>query len=92
MSSLTLPDAMRRPRAEGYTVREDGPHLLVDGVADAAQVTRALAAHDHWLTELVPVHAGLEAVFLELVGKDEAAGTRHDRRGDHAVATQGVVA
>ncbi|UKJ65345.1 ATP-binding cassette domain-containing protein [Cellulosimicrobium cellulans] len=79
-------------RADGFTVREDGPHLLVDGVADAARVTRALAAHDLWLTELVPVHAGLEAVFLELVGKDEAAGTRHDRHGDHVVATQGVVA
>lgn len=68
-------------RDAGLVVREDGHHhLLVDGVADAADVTRLLAAQDLWLDELVPVQAGLESVFLELTAQDAALGSRHDRR------------
>ncbi|MCB7137873.1 ATP-binding cassette domain-containing protein [Cellulosimicrobium marinum] len=67
-------------RDGGLTVREDGPHLLVDGVPDASSITRTLAGHDLWVSELVPVQQGLEAVFLELTAKDAAAGSRHDRR------------
>ncbi|OLT46008.1 ABC transporter [Cellulosimicrobium sp. CUA-896] len=66
--------------AAGHGVRRDGRHLLVDGVAEPARITRALAAHDLWVDELVPVQAGLESVFLELTAKDAAAGSRHDRR------------
>jgi ABC-type multidrug transport system ATPase subunit len=66
--------------AAGHGVRHDGRHLLVDGVAEPARITRALAEHDLWVDELVPVQAGLEAVFLDLTAKDAAAGSRHDRR------------
>nr|WP_194720288.1 ABC transporter ATP-binding protein [Cellulosimicrobium arenosum] len=67
-------------REAGWVVRPDGRSLMVDGVEDPAAITRALAGRDLWVDELVPVQAGLESVFLELVGKDEAAGSRHDRR------------
>lgn len=66
--------------AAGHAVRRDGRHLLVDGVAEPARITRALAERDLWVDELVPVQAGLESVFLELTAKDVAAGSRHDRR------------
>ncbi|MBD5787753.1 ATP-binding cassette domain-containing protein [Cellulosimicrobium terreum] len=79
-------------RAAGFVVREDGRHLLADGVADAAQVTRTLAAHDLWVTELVPVQAGLESVFLELTARDAATGSRHDRREGRSAAAEGVTA
>lgn len=69
-------------RAAGVVVREDGSHLLADGVADAADITRTLAAHDLWVTELVPVRADLESVFLDLTAQADADGApARSRRG-----------
>ncbi|MCA1824174.1 MAG: ABC transporter ATP-binding protein, partial [Frankia sp.] len=53
-------------RTAGYDVSNDGAHLLVRGAADPADVTRALARKRVYLTELTPVTATLESVFLEL--------------------------
>ncbi|MEU8225486.1 ATP-binding cassette domain-containing protein [Kribbella sp. NPDC048915] len=50
----------------GMTVRADGNHLLVEGAPDPAEVTRRLAQHELYVSELVPVRADLESVFLEL--------------------------
>ena len=50
----------------GLAVRADGGMLVVDGAADAADITRRLAHHELYVNELVPVRAGLESVFLEL--------------------------
>lgn len=66
-----LPRAAQVLAGAGLAVRPDGAHLLVDGVADPAQVTYLLAHQGIYVRELVPVRAGLEQVFLELT---QAAG------------------
>jgi ABC-2 type transport system ATP-binding protein len=48
------------------TVRPDGRYLLVEGAPDPADVTRRLAHQELYVSELVPVRADLESVFLEL--------------------------
>jgi ABC-2 type transport system ATP-binding protein len=52
--------------AAGMTVRADGNYLLVEGATDPADVTRRLAHQELYVSELVPVRADLESVFLEL--------------------------
>ena len=51
-------------------VRTDGELLVVDGVADPADITWRLAQHDLFVRELVPVRADLESVFLQLTADD----------------------
>ena len=69
----------------GRTVRADGEHLVVDGVGDGAEITRLLARHELWVSELVPLQADLESVFLDLTAQAEAeATTARPRRGAHA--------
>jgi ABC-2 type transport system ATP-binding protein len=50
----------------GLVVRADGNHLLVEGAADPADITKRLADKGLYVNELVPVRADLESVFLEL--------------------------
>ena len=52
--------------AAGFTVSSTGDAWRVQGVTDPALVTRALADAGHYLTELAPISADLETVFLEL--------------------------
>ncbi len=52
--------------AQGWTVRRDGRHLLVDGAPGAARITEVLAREGLFVDELVPVRADLESVFLDL--------------------------
>jgi ABC-2 type transport system ATP-binding protein len=61
-----LEAATRILTAAGMTVRTDGKYLLVEGAADPADVTRRLAHQELYVSELVPVRADLESVFLEL--------------------------
>jgi len=58
--------ATRILTASGMTVRPDGRYLLVEGAPDPADVTRRLAHQELYVSELVPVRADLESVFLEL--------------------------
>nr|WP_167203224.1 ATP-binding cassette domain-containing protein [Kribbella shirazensis] len=58
--------ATRILTAAGMAVRADGKYLLVEGAADPADVTRRLAHQELYVSELVPVRADLESVFLEL--------------------------
>ena len=58
--------AARILTAAGMTVRTDGKYLLVEGAPDPADVTRRLAHQELYVSELVPVRADLESVFLEL--------------------------
>ena len=66
---VRVPD---QPRARhvlehaGFRVGDEADALQVQGVADPGQVTRALADAGLYLTELSPVAADLESVFLEL--------------------------
>jgi ABC-2 type transport system ATP-binding protein len=50
----------------GMSIRADGKYLLVEGAPDPADVTRRLAHQELYVSELVPVRADLESVFLEL--------------------------
>jgi ABC-2 type transport system ATP-binding protein len=52
--------------AGGATVRPTDDHLVVSGVPDPAWITRTLAGHDLWVTELTPITPDLESVFLQL--------------------------
>jgi ABC-2 type transport system ATP-binding protein len=55
--------------AAGFTVTGMGDAWRVHGVLDPAAVTRALAQAGHYLTELSPIAADLETVFLDLTRK-----------------------
>ncbi len=58
----------------GLLVSQEGCLLVVMGTSDGAQITQRLAAHDLFVSELTPVRADLESVFLELTA-DEGLGT-----------------
>jgi ABC-type multidrug transport system ATPase subunit len=68
--------ATRILTAAGLAVRADGNYLLVDGAEDSADVTRRLAQQELYVSELIPVRADLESVFLELTADEGLGGTR----------------
>ena len=53
-------------RAAGLEVRPGGDHLLVVGVGDPARISYLLAGSGHYVSELRPLAADLESVFLTL--------------------------
>jgi ABC-2 type transport system ATP-binding protein len=55
-------------RTAGMEVRPEADHLVVIGVTDPSTVSRALAQKRLYVSELVPLTANLESVFLELTG------------------------
>jgi len=57
----------------GLLVHHDGGLLVVESVTDGAEITRCLAAHDLFVSELTPVRADLESVFLELTSDERLA-------------------
>ena len=68
-------DAGARILAERQVVvRREADHLLVEGVDDPASVTRMLAEASLYISELTPVRADLESVFLQLTGEQGQAG------------------
>src|SRR5690625_450989 len=72
-------DLARRILAQaGLSVRRDGDGLAVEGEPDSAKITKILADAGHYVSELTPVKAGLEAVFLELTA-GEGPGTSAQR-------------
>jgi ABC-type multidrug transport system ATPase subunit len=68
--------AIRILTAAGLTVRADGHYLLVDGAEHPADVTRRLAQQELYVSELIPVRADLESVFLELTADEGLGGDR----------------
>jgi len=54
--------------AAGFSVTPDGDDLLVQGHDHPEEITRALAAHDLYVTELTAVRPDLESFFLVLTG------------------------
>ena len=52
--------------AAGYAVSPADDHLMVAGVDDPARIAEALGKKRLWVSELTPVTANLESVFLEL--------------------------
>ena len=65
-------------RQEGFDVTREAAHLLVD-TDDPARVTRALAGHGLYVSELVPLRPDLETAFLALTS-GEALGDAPDRQ------------
>ena len=63
--------ATRILTAAGLTVQADGNYLLVDGAEQPADITRRLAHQELYVSELVPVRADLESVFLELTAEEK---------------------
>jgi len=51
-----------------FVVRRQADHLLVEGVQNTASITQLLAEASLYVSELTPVRANLESVFLELTG------------------------
>jgi ABC-2 type transport system ATP-binding protein len=68
--------ATRILAAAGLTVRVDGNYLMVDGAENSADVTRRLAQQELYVSELIPVRADLESVFLELTADEGLGGAR----------------
>ncbi|HEX8003254.1 MAG TPA: ATP-binding cassette domain-containing protein [Mycobacteriales bacterium] len=50
----------------GFAVTAFDDHLVVSGAEDPAAITKALAARRQYVSELTPLTANLESVFLEL--------------------------
>ncbi|MGW5238086.1 ABC transporter ATP-binding protein [Monashia sp. NPDC004114] len=63
--------------AEGLTVTREGRHLIVT-TDDPSAVTRALAGHGLFVSELVPIRPDLESAFLALTA-EEGLGSAADR-------------
>lgn len=57
----------------GLEVRHVGERLMVSGVDDPAAITERLARRDLFISELYPVVADLESVFLDLTREEESA-------------------
>jgi ABC-type multidrug transport system ATPase subunit len=77
------PDRARQVlEAGGFLVVQAGPTLTV-GIRDKRQrfdfsrVTRVLAQQDLYVSELTPVRADLESVFLELTADEHLGATQH---------------
>jgi ABC-2 type transport system ATP-binding protein len=84
-SPAELPAAAEVLTAAGAGVTSHSDHLIVTGIAKPAEITRALAARDLFVSELTPVVADLESVFLQLTGTVPVAG-------QHRQVDQSVIA
>jgi ABC-type multidrug transport system ATPase subunit len=61
--------------AAGFSVTPDGDDLLVQGHDHPEEITRVLAAHELYVTELSAVRPDLESFFLVLTGHRPRAAT-----------------
>jgi ABC-2 type transport system ATP-binding protein len=68
----------------GFTVEPLPDRLLQVSLAnhrlDPAVITRLLAAHGLYVSELTPIHPDLESVFLNLTADDQLGARQHRRR------------
>jgi len=69
-----LPIAAVALNAAGARVTTHEDHLMVSGIDKPAFVTRTLAGRDLYVSELTPVTADLESVFLELTATAPVPG------------------
>ncbi|WP_067509028.1 ATP-binding cassette domain-containing protein [Actinoplanes sp. TFC3] len=72
LADLTASAAALRDLGAQVIVESD--HLMVSGVAQPSAITRTLAGRGVYVSELSPVVADLESVFLELTGTAPVAG------------------
>ncbi|GAA2550887.1 ABC transporter ATP-binding protein [Winogradskya consettensis] len=81
VSDLTSSAAALRDAGAQVVVEPD--HLMVSGLAQPSAVTRTLAERGVYVSELSPVTADLESVFLELTGTAPVQG--ENRQVDQTV-------
>ncbi|GAA2503804.1 ATP-binding cassette domain-containing protein [Winogradskya humida] len=84
VSDLTSSAAALRDAGAQVVVEPD--HLMVSGLAQPSAVTRTLAERGVYVSELSPVTADLESVFLELTGTAPVEGS--NRQVDQTVMAQ----
>ncbi|SCL40222.1 ABC-2 type transport system ATP-binding protein [Micromonospora pallida] len=73
-AATDLPLAAETLRRSGVRVTGHDDHLMLAGVDKPATVTRLLAEHGLYVSELAPVTADLESVFLELTATAPVPG------------------
>lgn len=78
----------------GYAVEQRDGDLWVQAVEDAAQINKTLADAGLFLAALVPQHADLESVFLQLteestLGHGPDLGAGESPRGNHRAPVKG---
>ena len=66
----------------GFAVTADGDDLHVDSERPSADINRTLVDAGIWLSELTPVRADLETVFLQLTADDTLGHEHHDPPAD----------
>jgi ABC-2 type transport system ATP-binding protein len=76
-------------RVAGADVIVHNDHIMLGGIDKPAWITRTLADRGFYVSELVPVMADLEDVFLELTGTAPTAGV--PRQVDDAVTAGPIV-
>ena len=69
-----LPQVAQLLRDLGAQVTLGTDHMMVSGVAQTSAINRELAVRGVFVSELTPVTADLESVFLELTGTAPVAG------------------
>jgi len=67
-SVADLPTAAQVLLNAGAQVQQHADHLMVNGVDKPAAISRLLAERQLYVSELTPISADLESVFLELTG------------------------
>jgi ABC-2 type transport system ATP-binding protein len=76
-------------RAAGAQVTVEHDHFTVGNASNPAQITRVLADREIYVSELTPVTADLEDVFLELTGTAPVEGVNRQVDQSVAVPAQG---
>ncbi|MEU8815912.1 ATP-binding cassette domain-containing protein [Actinoplanes sp. NPDC048796] len=74
-------------RANGAQVTVETDHFTVGNAGNPAQITRILAERQIYVSELTPVSADLESVFLELTGTAPVEG--QNRQVDQTASVGG---
>ncbi|MGW0431992.1 ATP-binding cassette domain-containing protein [Micromonospora sp. NPDC003197] len=82
-----LPAAAEALTRAGGQVTTNDDHLMVRGIDKPALVTRTLAGHDLYVSELAPVTVDLESVFLELTATAPVPG-QHRQVDQSAIVGQ----
>lgn len=82
-----LPLAAEVLAAAGAQVTRQADHLMVSGIDKPAFITRTLAGRELYVSELAPVMADLESVFLELTATAPVPGQH--RQVDQSVVVPG---
>jgi ABC-2 type transport system ATP-binding protein len=71
-------------RAKGAEITVEEDHFVVGNAGNPAQITRLLAEQQIYVSELSPIAADLESVFLEITGTAPVEG--HNRQVDQMAA------